>query len=268
MTLLQPLRLCPSYGLRVDALPSGNAQCDLLTVAFNNWETIERQISFVRKYLVGEYQYIVADNSTDRVISKRIAEICRMQEVPYIRLPRNYLTRAYGGSYSHGTALNWIYRHIILRRKPSCFGFIDHDLFPIRTLDPGEYLSCQPVYGYMKERGAYWYLWAGFCFFRFAYIRGRRMDFLPVKPSGVYLDTGGGNWYSLYSHLDKSALSKAAYHYEMANGDRQGPFSERIAEFFDDAWIHTIDASNWGGEAPDVLHKRRLALETILAGYL
>jgi hypothetical protein len=268
MTIRHSFQSCYSYRLSVERLPFSNRQCDLITVAFNNVKTIKQQIYFVRKYIQGSYDYIVADNSTNRAIGKEIETLCAANEVSYIRLPKNYLTKTRGGSYSHGTALNWIYRHIVQKRQPRHFGFIDHDLFPIRPVDPAEGLAHQPVYGYLKERESWWYLWAGFCFFRFDFVRNRKIDFLPARPENTYLDTGGGNWYSIYSQLEKSSLSWASYCYESSSGHVKGDWADRIAEYLDDAWIHTIGASNWYGDAPDLLKQRENAVRKIMESYL
>ncbi|GHV56059.1 hypothetical protein FACS1894182_01850 [Bacteroidia bacterium] len=268
ITMRRSFRSCRSNLLSVESLPASNRQCDLITVAFNHVKTIEQQIYFVRKYIQGDYNYVVTDNSTDKAASKEIEALCMQNGVSYVRLPKNYLTKTRGGSYSHGTALNWIYRHIIQKRQPRYFGFIDHDLFPIRPVDPVETLVRQPLYGYLKEREVWWYLWAGFCFFRFDFVRHRKIDFLPAKPGTIYLDTGGGNWYSIYSQLDKNLLSWASYRYELSSGYPESDWSDRTVEYLDDTWIHTIGASNWYGDTPDLLKQRENAVRKILENYL
>ena len=40
-----------------------------------------------------------------------------------------------GPSYSHAAALNWTYKHVVKNRKPTYFGFIDHDLFSVKNID-------------------------------------------------------------------------------------------------------------------------------------
>jgi hypothetical protein len=271
LTVSRPFSSCHSARLSVAPLPESNRQCDLITVAFNNVETIERQIHFVRKYFMkeGEYNYIVADNSTNPAIQREIEALCS-DTIAYVRLPKNYLTQTRGGSYSHGTALNWLYRHVVRKRQPCYFGFVDHDLLPIRPADPVENLCRQPLYGLVKERGSWWYLWAGFCFFRFDFVKHRKVDFLPAKPKDIYLDTGGSNWYSIYSQVDRESLPWASYAYELVGGaeEREDNWADSMVEYIDGAWLHTMDASNWYGVAADKLQLKEDAVRAILKDYL
>lgn len=65
---------------------------------------------------------------------------------------------------------------------------------------------------------------------------------MPVIPSTEYLDSGGGNWYSLYSHLNRDTLVFPAecIEYLREGNDR---YSDCL-EFFDDKlWLHTINGS-------------------------
>jgi hypothetical protein len=260
LSMRRSFRSCHSSRLSIE--PLQQPACDLITVAFNHPETIERQIHFVHRYCLGAYHYLVADNSTDRAASRAIEALCDRHQVAYIRLPKNHLTATRGGSYSHGTALNWIYRRIVRPRHPHHFGFIDHDLFPIRPVDPSALLLHQPVYGYRKERDRWWYLWAGFCFFDFDFVDGKPIDFLPAKPGTVYLDTGGGNWYSLYAGLDHHPLTFATYRFEP-----EGERAARREEYLDETWMHTIDASNWEKHAPEIVAQREKEIRELLEKY-
>ncbi|MDR1527868.1 MAG: hypothetical protein LBS46_09425 [Dysgonamonadaceae bacterium] len=169
-------------------------------------------------------------------------------------------------SYSHGTALNWIYRHIVKKRQPCYFGCIDHDLFPIKPVCPVEHLARQPIYGIIEERGRYWYLWAGFCLFRFDFVRNKKIDFLPTKPKTIYLDTGGSNWYSIYSKINKTSMSFASSRcqtiVEKENG-KNGRINLWV-EYLDDTWLHTAGASNYAKIAPEQIERKEDAIWKIL----
>jgi hypothetical protein len=121
----------------------------------------------------------------------------------YLRAPENpWSGRA--ASRSHGIALNWAWDNLIRPGEPDAFGFLDHDIFPTATDDPFAPLSRQDVYGIVRTAGPRWFLWAGFCTFRFAAVKDKRLDF--GQDWFVGLDTGGGNWKSLYSHIDRTTL--------------------------------------------------------------
>jgi hypothetical protein len=174
---------------------------DIATVAFNNPEVIGWQIRLVRKNLADKKLYTVFDNSSDRRASERIRDLCADERVAYVRLPVNHLTR----SSSHGSSFNWIYSNYFKKRMADYFGFLDHDIFPVKDTHLAPLLNRQPIYGHLQERRGLWYLWAGFCFFRSDHIK-RKLNFLDGQIQGIGVDTGGMNWRPIYSKLNKGDL--------------------------------------------------------------
>ncbi len=220
---------------------------DLATIAFNNPMVIEHQICLVRKYVQGNYNYIVADNSTDKAASQQIKLLCQNANVPYIRLPKNRLG-IISASYSHAASLNWVYKKIIKPNRPTYFGFIDHDLFPIRPFCIEEKLKTSPLYGKVVTRENLWYLWAGLCFFRFDTIENKNVDFLPTTIEKIYLDSGGGNWNEIYSEFDSTQLPPCEVRLEkLRDGD---DYHSDFVQYIDDCWIHLINGSNWANKKP------------------
>lgn len=239
--LLHPLRRCRSYNLEV-AKVAEKESTDVVTVAFNNENIIRHQIRYIKKQLLGHYTYIVADNSTDKAISEKIRLLCQEHGVPYIRLPKNHL-RLIGPSYSHATALNWIYRHIIKKRQPTYFGFIDHDLFPICPISIPHIMGEAVVYGPKRERGGFWYLSAIMSFYKFSHLKDKKVDFMPVTLNGVYLDTGGGNYGGIYA---KTLQAEAKFVTEKVESFAPGNLRHQDqVEIFDNRWLHTINGSYW-----------------------
>lgn len=215
---------------------------DLITIAFNNQSIINHQIKYVRAHVKDNFTYIVADNSSNPEASRQIRELCEREGVAYIRLPKNRLGMI-GPSYSHASALNWVYRKIVKQRKPAYFGFIDHDLFPVRDVRVADYLQKQPVYGVKRARGKEWYLAAIMFFYRFDFVKDKKMDFMPVTPTDEYLDTGGGNWYDIYSRMDMDEMEFASVYTE---NFRKGNLRHQDqVEIFDGRWLHTINGSYW-----------------------
>lgn len=216
---------------------------DIITVAFNNAHLIPLQEQFLKKNISDQYTHIVADNSTNMQAREEIYQYCQAQGIPYISLPYNWLNKV-GGSYSHACALNYVYKHVICKRRPYAFGQIDHDLFPLKKLSIADYLRNQPVYGPLRHREECWYLSAIMSFFRYDYVQDKKVDFMPVTPYKTYLDSGGGNWYDIYSRLDMTALTFPDEFIEplRAGGDRHGD----SLEWFDNKkWLHTINGSCW-----------------------
>ena len=216
---------------------------DIITVAFNNFELIEYQTRFLKKNIKDNYCHIIVDNSTDFSIRRQIYDYCKDNHIAYVGLPKNWLNRV-GPSYSHAVALNYVYKHIIKKRRPFAFGQIDHDLFPISQISILDKLKNQSIYGPLRLRGDNWYLSAILSFFRFDFVKDKKVDFMPVTPNKIYLDSGGGNWYSLYSNLDRDKIIFPNECIEPLRdgGDRHGD----SLEFFDDKlWLHTINGSCW-----------------------
>ena len=244
LVLLYPFKSCFSYNLSIKELEKidNSPVVDIVVVTFNNKQIFEHQARLVKKYLSGNYNYIVADNSSDKSIRKEIQALCVKNDISYVSLPPNYLTR----SKSHAAALNWIYYKIICRRRPDIFGFIDHDLFPISKVNIAEKISNQPIYGLLRERSPFWYLFAGLCFFKFNFVEKKKVDFMPRMEKDIYLDTGGSNWHSLYAFLDINKITTFVTEKQVTF--RKQETAKRHAdeiEYFDDCWLHTINGSYW-----------------------
>ena len=218
-------------------------EIDIITIAFNNLELIQYQTRFLKKFIRDNYCHIIIDNSTDNTIRQQIYQYCLENDIAYVGLPKNRLNLV-GPSYSHAAALNYTYKHVIKKRQPFAFGQIDHDLFPTRPISIAAKLTNQPIYGPLRLRDKWWYLSAIMSFFRFDFVCDKKVDFMPVTPDKIYLDSGGGNWYSLYSQLDREQIIFPNECIEplREGGDRHGD----SLEFFDDKlWLHTINGSCW-----------------------
>ncbi len=229
----------------------------LITVAFNNLETIKIQYSLLRKYFSNPFCYLVVDNSSDKLISCQIRDYCKEQAIAYAR-PALRLYRS--ASKSHGSALNWAYHHLVKQTTCRYFGFLDHDIYPTKTTGILQFLSKQPIYGLLQERVEKWYLWPGFCFFDRQFLVDIRLNFSPQE--GL-VDTGGMNYYNLYRHLDKTRLIFPNQDYRQI-ADSQ-IIQESSVELIGD-WLHTFNASGWLklGNAS----RRELAISKIITDLL
>jgi hypothetical protein len=227
----------------------------LVTIAFGDAEVIDWQVRLVR-HNVPSATHVIADNSRDHGAAARIAAICTELDAPYVRLPDNPWHEP---SRSHGIALNWVWRNLIHPGEPEVFGFLDHDLFPTAPNDPFEPLSTQDCFGVVRAVGPRWFLWAGFCVFRFDRVRTEPLDFGQDWFYG--LDTGGGNWRALYQHIPRAALKEPHCTFEpykpgvrLADGALQwvGP------------WLHEVGQM----VRPELQAERRQVVRNILAPHL
>lgn len=225
---------------------SNPEQIDIITVAFNNKQFIEYQIKLIRKCITdSNIHFIVADNSSSTKKRKEIYELCQKYQVGYISIPRNLIAKYPGGSYTHGTTLNWLYYNVVKIRQPHVFGFLDHDLFPMEPISILEKLKNRDFYGRIREEKTGWWLWAGLCFFKYDKVKQLDLDFIPHMEKNVYLDTGGANYPILYKHYNRLDLNlPVAQNIQISEGDE---YHADYIQTIDDCWLHMINGSNWKG---------------------
>jgi hypothetical protein len=137
--------------------------------------------------------------------------------------------------------MNWVYYNLVRHVRPDIFGYIDHDCFPIAPIDIPARMAGKSVYG-STGKGVYgsmgkavcgrksskqrpdgaWTLWAGLCFFRLSAVEDIELDFKHRYEFG--LDTGGGNWPTLYGRLrpgDTVAAEVAQLHFQLGDLNAQ-----------------------------------------------
>jgi len=223
----------------------------LVTVAFNDPQAIRWQAQLLRHY-VPRAVYLIVDNSSDQAASNEIATVATRGGAHYLRLPKNPWR---GFSRSHGIALNWVWANVLRPGAPRAFGFIDDDLFPTAPDDPFAPLAAQNFFGMVREAGARWYLWAGYCVFRYDAVKDKPLDF--GQDWFIGLDTGGANWNVLYRHCDRGTLKEAPFSFR--------PYRDGI-DFHDGpmqwcgTWLHEIGSIGNEALAAD---KRRVVAEIL-----
>lgn len=225
----------------------------LFTVAFNDAQAIDWQTLLV-PHFVHDCVYAIADNTPDDAAAARIAAIAAARGIPYLRLPPNpwFSPTKKHASRSHGICLNWLWANVIRPAAPSMFGFLDHDIFPTAEDDPFAPLASQDFYGVVRHWEHRWFLWAGFCMYRFAAMRDRSLDF--GQDWFIGLDTGGANWDALYRDARLDSLAQRE--------SRLEPFRPDVT--VDDApfqwcgsWLHEVGMTGKPEFAP--LKRTRLA---------
>lgn len=215
----------------VTRLTQSNVKSPCFTVAFNVPWAIEAMIAAWRRCPIG-FDLVVANNSSDRNKRQEIRELCLRHDVPYVDLPRN---PEWHPCRSHGIAMNWIFYNVIRHLDLQAFGFLDHDCFPMQPFDVTERLLDCDVYGLRFKSAKFndvWNMWAGFCFYRGSSFQSRHMDFKNCVELG--LDTGGGNWASIYSQLHPKRV-RAADAYRLSDED--------FHLVIDEAFLHAGGAS-------------------------
>lgn len=237
----------PRAGERGPA-PEGD-YCEIITIAFNNSRVIDYQITMLRRFFKTPFRYTVYDNSTNEEESKRIQEICRERNNGYIRLPKQYRIKQGMASYSHGIALNWVWKNHVSQSRAKYLAILDHDVFPVRDFYVEEYLADQPVYGLVwrgqksyRVKSSVWHLWAGFGYFRMEYLKNKTIDFRPDWNKNA--DTGARNYAALYRDLDLDGIKTVKD--QFLRFDVDSPWENGYA-WFDCGWIHMWNGSNYTG---------------------
>ncbi len=175
---------------------------------------------------------LVFDNSRNASKRSELEQVCKRNDVPYLALPANPTRHV---NRSHGMAMTWVYHNVVRAINPGIFGFIDHDLIPVRKVSIADKLAGQPVYGLLNQNKlGFWSLWAGYCFFNYAGTEGKSINFLYDFSRD--LDTGGRNWNSLYRNLDPRQLRTATF--ENVSTKAPSVNDPRLVQFVDRDWLH------------------------------
>jgi len=175
---------------------------------------------------------LVFDNSRNESKRLELEQVCKINRTPYLALPAN---RTRHVNRSHGMAMTWVYHNVVRAINPRIFGFIDHDLIPVRKVTIADKMTGQPVYGQILQgRFSFWSLWAGYCFFDYAATKGKSINFLYDFSRD--LDTGGRNWESVYRHLDRRQLRASTF--DRVSMKVPSVREPRLAQFIDQHWLH------------------------------
>lgn len=230
----------------------------LLTVAFEDPVTLELHLKLCRKFVPFD-KHIVADNSLNVQTVERNRQIVEACGGEHIWLPPNPWATKRNASRSHGAAMKWLWHNILKPGEPKAFGFLDHDLFPTKADDPFALLADHDFYGDQRTAGSRWFLWAGYCFFKFEAIKDKDLDFGLDWFAG--LDTGGANWSVLYQHVDRLTLPQRPI---TAFSAIEGGDPSRAYFEWRGSWIHEV------GVATDPSYRRakRAALLARLTPFL
>jgi hypothetical protein len=213
-----------------------------LVIAFEQPWTVNWLLRMANRNL-SDMTVLVFDNSRNDSKRIEIEHVCKQNKAPYLALPANPTRHV---NRSHGMAMTWVYHNVVRAINPRIFGFIDHDLIPVRKISMADKLKNQPVYGLLNQgKFGFWSLWAGYCFFDYAGTRSKSINFLYDFSRD--LDTGGRNWKSLYRNLDRQQLRVAI----SANVSMNVPsIKTRLVQFIDEDWLH-IGGMSYSDNAPE-----------------
>ena len=242
----------------------------LVAIAFNDPGFVEKQVALVERNAPG-LVHLIADNSTDEAAADLIEKVAASRGCAYLRLRPGPWRKPEQGGRSHALAMTWVWRNLLRPARPASFGFIDHDIFPVRPTDPFAPLADHAVAGQVRDRSGgrgRWYLWAGFCFFRFDAVERNALDFSLDWAAG--LDTGGANWFSLYRHLQPADVFDTGVSFEPLEPHLAGGAASSL-EWIGD-WLHagnfSLPLTLPDDERRELIARKRRVLDARLAAAL
>lgn len=184
----------------------------LATIAFRQPRLIEEQKRLLKQNLQDDYELFVIDND-GRMHHEGLneaAEIFLFNEYPY-------------------------------------FGFLDHDIFPIRPTTLIDKIEEAGFYGVGQRHPATGnlYLWPGFCFFSREWLNGRPLDFSGYRDGDKRNDgdTGSGLAH-LFADEDWEKLYRVEHSYKAIRRPDEYGLQSWGYEIIGD-WIHFSNGSNW-----------------------
>ncbi|MEO8004761.1 MAG: hypothetical protein ABI771_07635 [Betaproteobacteria bacterium] len=193
---------------------------------------------------LADTKVLVFDNSKSDSKRSEIEEVCASNRAPYLALPANATKHV---NRSHGMAMTWVYYNVVRAIEPRIFGFIDHDLIPVRPATIADKLADQPFYGLVNVgKLEFWSLWAGYCFFEFGATKELSLNFLYDFSRD--LDTGGRNWDSLYRQFDRSKMRIASS--QNVSMTVPAMANARQVQWVDRSWLHVGGVSYNESETP------------------
>jgi len=202
----------------------------IATISFKQPRLIEEQKRLFSKFLKDDYELIVVENDE------------RM----------------------HHEGLNAAAFHLVEERDDPYFGFLDHDVFPIRPTTLISKIRESGFYGIGQRHPAtgHLYLWPGFCFFSRAWLAGRRLDFSGLRDGDKRNDgdTGSANW-QLFADEDWEKMYRIEHGYKTIRRPDEHGLQSWGYEYFGD-WIHFSNGSHWM-RVPDPEERDRLLFDLL-----
>ena len=236
-------------------IPIERGELYIITIAYNHVRLIEKQIEQVKQHIKdNDYRYVVVDNSPDKRIRKQIKSVCEREKVEYVSvsfyIDRLICHRIFGYGMSHGAALNWMFYHYLIPRQPRHFVLLDHDVFPMEDYSFVDKIGVRDFYGVERIRESGWYLWPGWCVFKYDVIADRKPNFLPYFLNGTFLDAGGGNYPHFYGRYELKAIDFPTVVTKRIRCSKGLSANDDIyhgdcVQLIDYVWLHFINGSNY-----------------------
>jgi hypothetical protein len=227
----------------------------IATYALGRADLIPLQYACLKKFVVGDFEYLVFNNSAegDPAINA-IEQTCRQIGVRCIRVTERIDQL---GSVSHGQALDWSLKNHIFATPLDYVLILDFDMFLLEALNIKEFMADSDVAGIPQSRQHVSYLWPGLLFMKLAGMPNLNSLSLNCHPvDGVNVDSGGD--FAIYAkdnpgikikHLNHTSHITTKEHFSSF-------FRQDMVDKYDPAmcfevyirkFLHYGCGSNWNG---------------------
>lgn len=253
---------CDNIGLdRHAALGS----TDIYITTFNNTWFVEYQIKTLRKFFLSPFNIIIVDTNQNLhpEVSAKVRATCEKEWVMYLKAPDNHYQEQqfFDPTLKLGTTLSFLFHNVIKKRRPTYFGFLDHDCFlfrstttddlfirKIKEMEPfsfNEYSNKEfGMYGTVSRttKDDSWNLHVIANFFKFDFVKDLPLDFRASYRH--QLDTGGASYEILYKHhnMEDYILPHIGVRYTDEDICRKDAVQHY--EIIDNKWFHVAATSH------------------------
>ena len=237
----------------------------LVTAVVNNPTFIEVQYHTLKKYVKGDYEFIVFNdakdwsdftNFNDPTIKSQIKQKCNDLGITCIDIPnQHHKDSKLSPSQKTGESCNYMMKY--MKSNPDKYFIIDSDMFLIDTLDIKDYEEYQTAI-VLQERYRMFYPWNGL--FYIDVEKSENFDLInwdPTRDGNLECDTGGSsrNWLSKLSNNIHPRLEGG---YNETETIRYSPYEYRSNNIY---YIKHLWSLSWDEtEFPNNLDKKYLEI--------
>lgn len=219
------------------SVPTDRSKIELCVIGFGRPDLLREQKRLLDKYLLDPYGICLIDNTPDDE-APAMEAVCRELSIGY--------QRAVSPKHLHPEALNFAALHVT-RSGSEFFGFLDHDVFPLRPTSLVKILGEKGFYGVGQRHAptGHRYLWPGFCFFSRTWLAGRSLNFDGIRGREKRDDgdCGSMNW-PLFSDEDWQSVWSMEHSYKIIREPDDYGLQSFGIELIGD-WVHLSNASHW-----------------------
>lgn len=195
-------------------------------------DLLNHQIRLIKKNLKDEFELKVTDN-TPGLTRNMIEAICNREGIHYAHIDQT----------DHNDSLNYAASHV----THEYFGFLDHDIFPIKPctlidkIDRAGFYGLPQTHRHTRAR----YLWPGFCFFTKEWLGVKELDFNGIRGRYKEYDGDCGSMLCyLFTGEDWNNLMPIEHNFRRLRDTTDENIQSWGYEIIG-GWLHFTNASHW-----------------------